>query len=323
MIGVWIEDGRVEVRSDLPDPTAADSEAVVAVKIAGVCGTDLALLDGYKSFRGIPGHEFVGVVEKGPPGWMGARVVADINVTCASYPPARDRCPSCGWGRETHCERRTILGISGRDGVFAEKVALPLANLYRVPVLMPDEVAVFVEPLAAAYRILEQVEITEATRVLVVGPGRLGQLVARVLAGTGARLKVAGRSEEGLERTRRAGITAVTLEEIDPGAFDVAVDCTGHPDGFGLARAAVRAAGTLVLKSTFPGRALIEVGSRAVDEITVVGSRCGPFRPALAALASGDVDVADLIDSAVPLPDAPRAFEHASRPGVAKVLLEI
>lgn len=322
VIGCWIEDGILSVRDDLPAPIAEAHEAIVSVSLAGICGTDLALLDGYRSFTGIVGHEFVGTVADGPPGWKGARVVADINVTCGSYPPESNRCTACGWGRRTHCERRTVVGIDGREGVFAQQVRLPLANLHRVPVLVSDDVAVFVEPLAAAFRVLEQVEVKQATRALVVGPGRLGQLVARTLATTGCRLTVTGRSDAGLARARNAGIAAIDLDSVEAGAFDVVVECTGHPDGLAIARGAVRPAGAIVIKSTYREPFEIDATSLAVDEITLIGSRCGPFAPAIEALASGSVDVSDLIGARFPLTDAVAAFEKAAEPGIGKVLLK-
>ena len=321
MIGVWFENGESTVRDDFPDPDPGEGDAVVAVSLAGICGTDLALLAGYRGFRGIPGHEFVGVVEDGPPAWRGARVVADINVTCDSYPPASDRCVPCRRGRRTHCERRAAIGIFGRDGAFAREVVVPLANLHRVPVSVTDEVAVFAEPVAAAYRVLEQVEIGPETRALVVGPGRLGQLVARVLATTGCRPTVTGRSAAGLERARLAGLTTLPIDEVEGRELDVAVDCTGHADGFEVARRSVRPAGTVVVKSTYSEPFPVDMAAIAVDEINVIGSRCGPFAPALAALADGSVRVDDLVDDRFPLGDAPRALARAGEPGVLKVLL--
>lgn len=323
MIGVWFEDGEVAVRSDLPSPEPGAGDAVVSVSVAGICGTDLALLGGYRSFCGIPGHEFIGVVEEGPPGWRGARVVADINVTCGSYPPESDRCRACGHGRRTHCARRASVGIAGRDGAFAEYIALPVNNLYRVPVLIPDDVAVFAEPLAAAFRVLEQVGIGPETRAVVVGPGRLGQLVARAISTTGARVALAGRSPRSLERGRAAGIASLPVEEIEAGVHDVAVDCTGHPEGFEIARRALRPRGTLVLKSTYAAPLAMDAASLAVDEIEVIGSRCGPIPVALEALASGSVQVEDLIDARFPLARAGEALAKAAEPGVAKVLFDL
>jgi threonine dehydrogenase-like Zn-dependent dehydrogenase len=325
MRGVWLEDGATRVRSDLPEPQAGEGEAVVAVTLAGICGTDLALLresrlGGPSAFVGIPGHEFVGVVEEGSPEWLGRRVVSEINITCASRGGSRT-CAACSAGRSSHCHSRSAIGICGRDGAFADRVALPVSNLHEIPPEIPDEDASFVEPLAAAFRVLEQVEIDESVQVLVVGPGRLGQLVARAVATTGSAPTVAGRSAKSLERARDAGMHATSSEDVEPGLFDVAVDCTGQRDGFALARAALRPGGTLVIKSTYADELVVDARSLMVDEIRVVGSRCGPFPAAIQALRNGSVRVRDLIDATYPLSEAPEAFAEAARPGVAKVLL--
>lgn len=325
MIGAWLEGGRVRARDDLPPPRPGPGEALVRVLLAGVCGTDLELLRGYRGFRGVPGHEFVGVVETGPPEWIGTRVVSEINVTCAARSPADPAaeapCPACAAGRRAHCRRRAVVGIDGRDGAFAERVALPVANLHRVPDEVDDEAAVFAEPLAAAFRILEQVPIGPADRVAVVGPGRLGRLVVGALAGTGCGLTVTGRAGGAPVRTAGAELPVIPVSEVEPGVFDVAVDCTGHPDGLEIARRAVRPAGTIVLKSTYAGTPAAPLVGLVLDEIAIVGSRCGPFAPALDALRSGAVDVASLIDDRLPLAEAPRAFERAAEPGALKVLL--
>jgi len=323
--GVWLEDGTARVRSDLPEPRAGEDEVIVAVTVAGICGTDLALLRGSQAgqsggFTGVLGHEFAGVVDAGPHEWLGRRVVSEINITCASRPGPRE-CSACAAGRPNHCEVRSAIGIHGRDGVFADRVALPISNLHGVPSGISDEAACFVEPLAAAFRVLEQVEIDDDVRVLIIGPGRLGQLVARAVATTGNRPTVAGRSPVSVERARGAGLLAISTEDIGPGRFDVAIDCTGHPDGFALGRAALRAGGTLVIKSTYPGDLRVDAHSLMVDEISIVGSRCGPFPAAIEALDNGQVEVLDLIDATYPLSEALDAFAAASRPGVAKVLL--
>ena len=329
MIGVWLEGGRLSVRDDLPAPRAGPGEAVIRVLAAGICGTDLELARGYRPFRGVPGHEFVGRVEDGPAAWLGSRVVGEINVTCrARAGPEDDEgtkapppCPACAAGRETHCRERTVLGIAGRDGAFAERLVLPAANLHRVPDEVTDEAAVFAEPLAAALRILEQIDVGRADRVLVLGPGRLGQLVARVLRRTECDLTLAGRSRPGLERAARRGIATRDAREVEAGAFDVAIDCTGRPEGFEGARAALRPGGRLVLKSTYAGDLTLDASRLVVDEVTVIGSRCGPFPAALAALRTGSVEVDDLVDDRLPLEAAPRGFERAAEPGVMKVIL--
>ena len=321
MIGVWIGDcGRLFVREDLPRPEAGPGEAVVRVLLAGICGTDLELRQGYRGFVGIPGHEFVGVVEEGPTEWIEARVVSEINVTCRSD-PSRPPCRACAAERPSHCARREVIGIHRRDGAFAERVRVPLANLHRVPDGVPDDVAVFTEPLAAAYRVLEQVGFDDVRRALVLGVGRLGQLVARVLSGRFPELEVGGRSERSLIRARAAGLTVRASGELPARAYDLVVDCTGSADGFVAAQKAVRPRGMIVLKSTYGNDLSIDISSIVVDEVRLLGSRCGPFAPALAALERGAVDVADLVDDRLPLEAASEAFGRAAEPGVAKVLL--
>lgn len=324
MIAAWIDRGRVRVRDDVPRPSPEPGEAIVRVLLAGICGTDLELLRGYRDFAGIPGHEFVGRVEEGPPEWVGARVVAEINITCrsrGSEPP----CLPCENGRLTHCLRREAIGIRGRDGAFAEWLRVPVANLHRVPESLPDEVAVFAEPVAAACRVLRQIETDvergRVTRALVVGAGRLGQLVARVLARRLPRLEVAGRSERSLTRARAAGLATVSAAAVEEAAYDLVVDCSGAPAGFAVARQAIRPRGTMVLKSTHKNELSIDISSIVVDEIRLLGSRCGSFDDALSALARSEFEVCDLIDDRLPLSAAPEAFERAAESGIAKVLL--
>ena len=324
MIAAWINRGTIRVRDDVPRPSPEPGEAIVRVLMAGICGTDLELLRGYRDFSGIPGHEFVGRVEEGPPEWVGARVVAEINITCrsrGSEPP----CLPCENGRLTHCLRREAIGIRGRDGAFAEWLRVPVPNLHRVPESLPDEVAVFAEPVAAACRVLRQIERDiergRMTRALVVGAGRLGQLVARVLARRLPRLEVAGRSERSLARARAAGLATVSAAAVEEAAYDLVVDCSGAPAGFAVARQAIRPRGTMVLKSTHKNELSIDISSIVVDEIRLLGSRCGSFDDALSALERGQFEVRDLIDDRLPLSAAPEAFERAAESGIAKVLL--
>jgi threonine dehydrogenase-like Zn-dependent dehydrogenase len=312
---LWLEDRRLSLREDLPIPTPPPGEALVRVLMAGICNTDVELTHGYYPYAGIPGHEFVGVVEQGPEELRGQRVVGEINATCGA-------CDSCRNGRATHCENRNVLGIAGRNGAFAEWLILPAANLHVVPAHLSTERAVFTEPLAAALEIQEQIEIRESDRVLVVGDGKLGQFIARTLALTGCRLFATGRHTGKLALLERAGIATIEPDAIAPRTFDVAVECSGSASGFALARKALRPRGTLVMKSTYAGELTFNASALVVDEITLVGSRCGPFAPALRLLADGKIDPTELIHARYPLRDAIAAFDHAQRPGVLKVLVD-
>jgi threonine dehydrogenase-like Zn-dependent dehydrogenase len=315
MRALWLEKGTLTLRDDAERPRPAPDEALVRLRCAGICNTDLELLRGYYPFSGIPGHEFVGVVEQGPAALLDRRVVGEINAVCG-------RCASCRAGRPTHCERRTVLGIVGRNGAFADYLTLPVANLHPVPDEMPDEVAVFTEPVAAALEIQEQVDFRVADRVLVAGDGKLGQLIARSLLPTGCELRVVGRHPEKLALLARDGVECLVAEAVEPGSFDVAIECTGNPEGFELARRALRARGTLVLKSTYARQLTIDAASLVVDEITVIGSRCGPFEPALRMLSEGTIDPGPLVHGRFPLKHAVAAFERAAEPGVLKILVE-
>ena len=320
MEGLWLENQQLSYRSDLPYPQIPGGEALIRVRLAGICATDLELVKGYYPYRGVPGHEFVGevVAVNDPAGdvfpWTGKRVVGEINAACGS-------CAACLACRPTHCERRTVLGIIQRDGVFASYFSLPLKNLHIVPDTIPDEQAVFTEPLAAALEILEQVQVRPDDRVLVVGAGRLGQLVAQSLALTGCDLRVLVRhaNQRGLLSGRK--IAAISADELPMHTMDIVVEATGSPDGFELARQAVRPRGTIVLKSTYHGNIQLNLSAVVVDEITLVGSRCGPFQPALRLLETGQADPGILIDAQYSLAEGIKAFERAAQPGTLKVLI--
>lgn len=315
MRALWLEDRRLSFRDDVAMPSPPPGEALVRVLMAGICNTDIELTRGYYPYAGIPGHEFVGVVKEGAEDLRGRRVVGEINAVCG-------HCEACRNGRPTHCENRNVLGIIGRNGTFAEYLTLPAANLHIVPDDLDTERAIFTEPLAAALEIQEQIEVRDTDRVLVIGDGKLGQLVARSLALTGCRLTVAGRHRDKLELLERHGIRTISADAIAPRSFDITVECSGSPSGFELARTSLRPLGTLVMKSTYAGDLTINASSLVVDEITLVGSRCGPFAPALRLLAERKIDPTDLIHARYPLRDAVAAFEHAQRPGVLKVLVE-
>lgn len=314
---LWLQDQTLTLRDGLPTPTPAAGEALIRVRLAGVCGTDLELLRGYYPFAGIPGHEFVGEVLESPePSLRGRRVVGEINAACGS-------CPTCRAGRPTHCEQRTVLGIVGRHGAFAEYLTLPLENLHPVPSSVPDEAAVFCEPLAAALQVLWQVHVRPTDRVLVLGAGRLGQLAAQVLALSGCQLQVVARHPHQRQLLERQQIPTLDPAEVAPAAADLVLEATGDPAGFELARRAVRPRGTMVLKSTYARQLKIDVSALVVDEITLVASRCGDFAPALRLLQRRRVDPGPLIEARYPLAQGLEALDHAAREGAMKVLLEL
>jgi threonine dehydrogenase-like Zn-dependent dehydrogenase len=301
--------------TDRPVPAADADSALVRVHLAGICNTDLELTKGYMGFRGVLGHEFVGTVAEGPTQWRGRRVVGEINFACR-------RCATCRSGLPRHCPTRRVMGILNADGAFAEYVALPVANLHRVPDDVPDDAAVFAEPLAAAFEILAQVRVERGAASVVLGDGKLGLLVAQVLAQAGARVLAVGKHDDKLAILRRRGIDTVLLDRWDRARTDLVVEATGSRAGFALAVAATRPRGTLVLKSTVAESAPLNPAPVVIDEITVVGSRCGPFEPALAALATGRVDVGSLISARYALRDGGDALHGAAQPGALKVLLE-
>lgn len=318
MNALWLENRTLRFRDDVPLPVRG-GEALIRVRLAGVCGTDLEMVKGYYPFTGVLGHEFVGQVEEVPDAqararWAGRRVVGEINSVCG-------QCGQCRAGRPTHCENRTVLGILNRDGVFAEYVSLPLENLHLVPDSVPDEAAVFTEPLAAALEIQQQVQIHPTDRVLLVGAGRLGQLIARTLALTGAEVQVVARHPLQKQLLRHCGIAVIEEAEVQPRHYDVVVEATGSPAGFDLARRAVRPRGVFVLKSTYKGELTLHLSPLVVDEITIIGSRCGPFAPALRLLEKREIDPTPLIAAEFGLKDGLRAFEEAEKRGVLKVLI--
>lgn len=316
MQALWLENNQLQLRQDVPIPDPPPGEALVRVVRAGICNTDLELIRGYYPYTGILGHEFVGIVEQGPEHLLGHRVVGEINAVCG-------QCRFCRSGQPTHCENRTVLGIVNRNGAFADYLSLPVENLHPVPDTVPTDIATFTEPVAAALEIQQQVTVRASERVLVVGDGKLGQLVAQTLALTGCELLVVGRHREKLANLAARGIQTGLEDAVTDRAFDLAVECTGNPAGFELARRALRPRGILVLKSTYAGQLTFDASSLVVDEITLIGSRCGPFPPALQLLASGQIDVEPLIHARYPLSKGLAAFEQAKTKGVLKVLLDM
>jgi threonine dehydrogenase-like Zn-dependent dehydrogenase len=308
--------------------------ALVRVLLAGICNTDVEILRGYHAFRGVPGHEFVGEVAavygvstKEKTTWLGKRVTGEINVSCSAY-NYRPLCTFCRRGLKTHCARRTVLGIVNHNGAFAEYLALPLENLHLIPSSITNEQAVFVEPLAAACEILDQINVKQFREAAVLGDGKLAQLIARVLGTALPTVVMYGKHKDKLQQAAVARIDtqsvrgdASDLKRVKDN-FALVVEATGSPSGLALAQHMTEPRGTLVLKSTFHGAAPVETWPLVVKEITLVGSRCGPFAKAIALLRSGKVDPRPLITRTFPLSEAPAAIQFAQQPGVMKVLLK-
>lgn len=309
-------DGELRLVEDHPNPQPGPDEALVAVRCAGVCSTDLEILAGYMGFAGVLGHELVGDVVAGPAEWLGRRVVAEINAPCGA-------CPTCLAGRGNHCPQRTVVGIHGRDGAFAEQVAVPVGALHAVPPSISDDQAVFVEPLAAALRVVEQAAPGPSERAVVLGDGRLGQLVAQVLASR-CPVQLVGRHDTKLSIAERLGVPIVRQDDFAAdGEADLVVDATGSAAGFELAMQAVRPLGRIVLKSTCAEGKPLNLAPLVVREVTVIGSRCGPFPAALQALARGEVQVEPLISRRYPLREGVAALTAARGEDVVKVLIDV
>ena len=304
---------------DVPMPVPQPGEALIRVRMAGICNTDIEISRGYMNFRGILGHEFVGIVEDSPDSnKIGNRVVGEINAGCGE-------CSLCRAGMTRHCPRRTVLGILGRDGALAEYVTLPVKNLIAVPDLLTDEKAAFTEPLAAALEILEQVKIEPADRVLVIGDGKLGLLTCMALQLTGCDLKLLGKHPEKTEFFRRLGGSVLSLADVEERheRFDVVVEASGHPSGWNLAVKLVRPRGTLVLKSTYHGSLDFNPAPLVIDEIRVQGSRCGRLEPALRLMNLGLIDPTPLITEILPFSRAEEAFDKTRYPDVLKILVRM
>ncbi|GAB4159336.1 MAG: alcohol dehydrogenase catalytic domain-containing protein [Planctomycetaceae bacterium] len=306
---------QIVYREDYPEPEPDEAEVRIRVIQAGICETDLQLMKGYMGFAGVLGHEFVGIAESGR--FAGQRVVGEINCSCHA-------CEFCRAGLANHCPHRTVLGILKRDGAFADYVSLPECNLHPVPDNLETEIAVFTEPLAAAFRIPEQIPIQSSDSMIVLGDGRLGNLCAQVLARKCGSLKVIGKHEEKLNRLKKLGLETCLLGEVEPDrSAEIVVDCTGSASGFADALKWVKPRGTVIVKTTVAGEIAIPAASIVIDEINVVGSRCGPFKPALAALSAGEIDVRPLIEEVYPFSEVQAAFKRAQNSNVLKVLLDL
>lgn len=333
MLGFQVARGRLQA-IEKPIPKLRPGWALLRVRVAGICNTDVEILRGYHQFRGVPGHEFVGEVQDLEHlsaavrnRWIGQRVAGEINVSCAAY-GYQPVCEFCRRGLRTHCARRTVLGIVAHDGAFAEYLALPLQNLHRIPAGLSDEQAVFIEPLAAACEILEQLPIRRFRDAAVLGDGKLAQLIALVLKSAGCTVTLYGKHEGKLNLARRAGIRskkvrgdAQDMKHVEEN-YRLVVEATGSPNGLILAQQMTEPRGTLVLKSTSHGAVPVETWPIVVKEITVLGSRCGPFAKAIALLRSAKLDPRPLISRTFPLADAAKAIEFAQQPRVLKVLLK-
>jgi threonine dehydrogenase-like Zn-dependent dehydrogenase len=315
MRAIVLETDDVQVDMVRPAPAPAADEVLVRVTRAGVCETDLQLIKGYMGFRGVLGHEFVGVAESGP--LAGQRVVGEINCPCW-------QCDTCRSGFPTHCPNRTVLGILNHDGAFADLIAVPQRNLHRVPDSIPDDIAVFTEPVAAAFQIPAQIEIAATERIAVLGDGRLGNLCAQVMSSMADDVLVIGKHREKLALLDALGLkTALLSDDIPQRSFDIVVECTGSESGLPTALKLVRPRGTIVLKTTVAGTQTLAWAPFVIDEVTLVGSRCGPFDRALNALEHGLVDVEPLITDRFSLSNGLMALQRAQQKGVLKVLLEM
>jgi threonine dehydrogenase-like Zn-dependent dehydrogenase len=315
MLSVHLENGKLELR-DAPLPDRPPGFALIRMLCAGICNTDLELQRGYYGFCGTPGHEFVGeVVEADRKELVGRRVVGEINLACGD-------CSWCRRGLGRHCPQRTVLGIVNHPGAFREFLTLPEANLHVLPDSLPIERAVFTEPLAAACEILDQVHFPCASKIAVLGDGKLGLLVAQVLNAYGHKVHEYGRHKEKLRIAEKAGVeTEIAGENLPEAAYEWVVDATGSAEGFRAAVRMTRPRGTIILKSTVHGAVPIDTAPIIVNEITLVGSRCGRFEPALHLLKHDIIHVEDMISERMQLSQAPEAFERAARRGCMKVLM--
>lgn len=312
MLGVWLENKKITLRDDLPLPHPEKDEVLIEILMSGICNTDLELTRGYYPYTGILGHEFVGIVQSNTSPLYGKRVVGEINVTC-------QECAMCRKGIPSHCKKRTVLGIINKPGCFAEFITLPSANLIEVPNNISDEEATFTEPLAAALEIQQQINIKPNDKILVIGDGKLGSLIVQTLLIKGCEVWLLGKHE-----TKMKKLTAKGALPFDhrTGPFDIIIESSGHPSGFNTAMQSIKPRGTIVMKSTYANFPQVNLSQIVVNEISLIGSRCGPFRPALNLLNKKLIDVNMLIDSIYPLNKALLAFDRAMTSGSGKVLIK-
>jgi len=312
-LGSRVEDGGSRITGGRPSE-GDKPRALIKVHLAGICSTDLQILKGYMGFTGVPGHEFVGSVVDGPVEIRGKRVVGEINFGCGV-------CDACRRDLARHCPNRSVMGILNADGAFADYLLAPAENLHVVPESVDDEAAVFTEPLAAAFEILTQIQLNPGDEVLVLGDGKLGSLCAQVVRLSGAKITALGKHPDKLALIKKAGVRTISLQDWQPRLFDVVVEATGSASGLELALNAVRPRGTLILKSTIAGNHQVSLAPIVINEINVIGSRCGPFPDALNALAARQVAVAPLIEKIYSLDDGVAAVAHAAGRGARKILL--
>ncbi len=318
MQALTVENGQVNFVKTYPEPTPANDEVLIAIEMAGICSTDLEIIKGYMGFNGVLGHEFVGKVIRGPENLMEKRVVASINCICG-------KCDMCLSGLSNHCRQRTVVGIEGRDGAFAEFLAVPARNIHVLPDSIGSDEAVFIEPLAAAMQIVKQVPIESRQKVIVVGDGRLGLLTVQVMAAHGNKTNVAllGKHEEKLTFCEKRGIRTILLDDmIKKPEWDVVVDCSGCVEGFNTACQLVRPRGQLVMKSTWVADKPVDLSALVINEVSLIGSRCGPFPDAINALAAEEIVVNGMITSRFKLSEGLVALDKAKDHNQIKVVLE-
>ena len=316
MVGLVFDQG-LRLATELPIPSPGPREARIKLIQAGICSTDLQLIKGYMAFQGVLGHEFVGIVDDAPDtSLIGKRVVGEINAACR-------KCETCLSGRPTHCPHRTTLGIQGRDGAFADYLTLPVENLFVLPESITNDQAVFIEPLAAACEITQLVSIKPADRVVVIGDGKLGLLCAQILGLSGCAVTLLGRHSDNSTWLNDMGIIFTSYPGDIPGGVDIIVEATGSPEGLSTAIQLVRPRGTIVLKSTYHGTISLNMAEFVIQEISLIGSRCGPFAPAIRLLEAGHIQVDRLIHARYPLTEGMKALEKAAQRGVLKVMLHM
>ncbi|WXG41379.1 MAG: alcohol dehydrogenase catalytic domain-containing protein [Candidatus Freyarchaeum deiterrae] len=317
MRALLIENGEVKVVEDYPKPKVKSGWVLIKPSVVGICNTDLELIEGYMNFSGVPGHEFVGIVEEASDKkLLGRRVVGEINFACGS-------CEYCRKGLQRHCPNRSVLGIQNADGAFADYVTLPRENIHVLPDSVSDDQAVFVEPLAASLEILMQTHIKPTMKVYVLGDGKLGLLTAQVLRLTGCDLLLVGKHENKLGIVERMGVKTTTQENLPVTKADLVVECTGNSSGYSLAKRMVNPSGIIVAKSTYHQNLELNWSEIVVDEITIIGSRCGPFDPAIRLLEQRLIDTDSLITARYPFEEVLRAFEHAKEREAIKILVQI